>query len=125
MTTLLVAILYLFLLFFTIAFQIGLVAGKPWGEWTMGGYQKGALPPKLRVGAGISILILSFFSLVVMNKVNLFSVNLGFPSWIKFVILAFNVLAVFANTITRSKKERLLWQPITAGMLICSVYLFI
>jgi len=125
----LIAILYLFLLAFTILFQIGLIVKKPWGEWTMGGYVKGELPTKLRFAAFVSILILVFFSLVVINKVGLFGANFNFldwsKSWSKFLIIGFNVLAVIANSATRSLKERKLWQPITILMLLCSLALFL
>jgi len=119
------AILYLSFLIFTILFQIGLVAGKPWGEWTMGGYNKGVLPLKLRFGAFISILILSFFVVITLNKINLFGLNLNFPDWFRFLIIAFNILAVIANSITQSPKERKLWQPITIAMLVCSLVIFL
>ena len=118
-------VLYLLFLIFTILFQIGLVAGKPWGEWTMGGYNKGVLPTKLRFGAFISILILSFFALITLDKINLFWLDLNFPNWTPFLIITFNILAVIANSITQSPKERKLWQPITIVMLICSLIIFL
>ena len=120
-----IIILYLSLLIFTILFQIGLVAGKPWGEWTMGGYNKGVLPTKLRIGAFVSILILSFFVLITLNKINLFGLDLNFPNWFKFLIITFNILGVIANSITQSPKEKKLWQPITISMLICSLTIFL
>jgi len=122
---LLITIIYLSLLLFTILFQIGLVAGRPWGEWTMGGYNKGALPYRLRIGAVTSILMLILIGLVIIDKINLFEINLDFPNWYGLGIIAFNILGVIANTITRSQKERKLWQPITTVMLICSLLLFI
>jgi hypothetical protein len=35
-----VATIYLLLITVTTAFQVGLVLGKPWGEWTMGGLNR-------------------------------------------------------------------------------------
>lgn len=116
-----ITILYLALLLFTILFQIGLVFGKPWGEYTMGGYNKGVLPIKIRIAPFISILILSFFALFVINSTQILSINFSFPSFIKWFIIGFNVLAVIANSATQSKKERRLWQPITIVMLVCSL----
>ena len=121
MTLTSITILYLALLLFTILFQIGLVFGKPWGEWTMGGYNKGVLPIKIRIAPFISILILSFFALFVINSTQILSTNFSFPSFIKWFIIGFNVLAVIANSATQSKKERRLWQPITIVMLVCSL----
>ena len=120
-----VTILYLSLLLFTILFQMGLILGKPWGEWTMGGYHKGALPTNLRVGAFISILILSFLALIVIDQTQVFDIKLNFPDYFKWIVLAFNFAAVIANSITKSKKERKLWQPITILMLICSLIIFL
>lgn len=117
--------IYLILITFTILFQIGLVFGRPWGEWTMGGYNKGALPAKIRIAPAISICILTFFALFVIDTTQVFSSNFNFPEYIKWFLISFNVLAVIANTATQSKKERKLWQPITAIMLICSVILFL
>jgi hypothetical protein len=124
MLTTFITILYLALLLFTILFQIGLVFGKPWGEYTMGGYNKGVLPIKIRIAPFISILILSFFALFVINSTQILSTNFSFPSFIKWFIIGFNVLAVIANSATQSKKERRLWQPITIVMLLCSLVLF-
>lgn len=121
MLTTSITILYLALLLFTILFQIGLVFGKPWGEWTMGGYNKGVLPAKLRAAPFISILILSFFALFIVYYTKIIPVNYSFPDFIKWFIIGFNVLAVIANSVTQSIKERQLWQPITIVMLVCSL----
>jgi hypothetical protein len=121
MLTISVAVIYLVLLLFTILFQVGLVFGKPWGEWTMGGYNKGVLPIKIRVAPFISIIILSFFAVFVVDSSQILSTNFNFPDFIKWFIIGFNVLAVIANSATQSKKERKLWQPITVVMLLCSL----
>lgn len=121
----LVTIIYLLLILFTILFQLGLIFGKPWGKWTMGGYHKGVLPTKLRLGSFISIFILLFFTLFIIDQTQVFGFHLGFPDFIKWLIIGFNTLSVIANSITQSKKERQLWQPITIIMLTCSLVLFL
>jgi len=118
-------VINLALLLFTILFQVGLVMGKPWGEYTMGGYTKGVLPGKLRIAPLISILIISFFALFTIDKTQILSINFNFPDFIKWFIIGFNVLAVIANSITQSKKERSLWQPITIIMLVTSFAILI
>ena len=125
MLTTLITITYLSLNMLTVLFQIGLVFGRPWGEWTMGGYNKGVLPAKVRIGPFISILILSFFILFTINFTQIISTNLNLPEYIKWFIIAFNVLAVIANSITQSSKERKLWQPITIVMLVSSLIIFL
>jgi len=104
---------------------MGLILGKPWGEWTMGGYHKGALSTNLRVGAFISILILSFLALIVVDHTQILDIKLNFPDFFKWIVLVFNFAAVIANSVTKSQKERKLWQPITIAMLICSILIFI
>ena len=39
-------------------FQIALVAGAPWGEYTMGGQHLGKLPGQFRVTAAVSAIIM-------------------------------------------------------------------
>lgn len=106
-------------------FQLGLILGKPWGEWTMGGYNKGVLPIKLRFGAFVSVLILLFFILFIIDFTQTFNFQLGFPKFIKWLIIGFNLLSVVANSATQSQKEKRLWQPITIVMLGCSLWLFL
>jgi hypothetical protein len=121
----LVVLSYLTLILFTILFQVGLMAGRPWGEWTMGGYHKGVLPTKLRIGALVSAIILVIFGLVIIDAISLFGISFGFPDFFRWVVVGYHVLAVIANTITQSKKERRLWQPITVLMLLGVLYLLL
>jgi hypothetical protein len=83
----------------------------------MGGYNKGVLPTKLRIAPFISILILSFFALFIIDTTKILAIGINFPEFINWFIISFNVLAVIANSITKSEKERKLWQPITIFML--------
>ncbi len=121
----LIIITYLLLILFTILFQVGLVLGKPWGEWTMGGYHAGILPKKLRLGAFVSALLLLFLGLVVIDQTSFLGVSLNLPNFLKWIVVGFNFLAVIANSATKSKKERNLWLPITIIMLACSLWLFL
>ena len=125
MFTTTITTIYLFLLLFTIAFQIGLIFGKPWGEWTMGGYHKVVLPPKLRIGAFVSILILSFFGLFAIDYTQFLGINLNLTSFLKWIVISFNALSALVNTFTQSKKERNLWMPITIIMLLASLWIFL
>ena len=91
----------------------------------MGGYNKGVLPTKLRIAPFISILILSFFAFFIIDTTQILPTSFNFPEFIKWFIVAFNVLAVIANSITKSEKERKLWQPINIFMLGSSLLLFL
>ena len=46
---------------FVVLFQLALAAGAPWGELTMGGAFPGQLPPRMRVAAFASGLLLAAF----------------------------------------------------------------
>lgn len=117
----LISVIYILLLVFTIIFQMGVLFGKQWGEYTMGGYHKGKLPWPLRFNAIISISILIFIAIVIMQKVELISTYFYIGDSLIWFIVVFNSLAFFMNTITQSKKEKKLWQPITGIMLLISV----
>ena len=102
----LAAILYGICTLFVLGFQFGLILGKPWGKYTMGGYRTGSLPMIMRIAPLISILILTSFSVYLLQHVGLLHQMISFPSFYKWIILAFKSLAVFSNSITKSRKER-------------------
>lgn len=103
-------------------FQLALALGAPWGELAMGGKFPGRFPPKLRVGAIVQMLLLAFSALVVLIRAELvletfFELS---KSAIWFVV-ALCVVSAILNTITPSKKERILWSPVTIILVVCSV----
>lgn len=103
-----------------ILFHIALVIGAPWGEFTMGGQDRGVLPPKKRLLALLAI------PLLLLNIVNVLSqAGIGFEEY-KFVtditiwlVLFLNALILVGNLVTRSPRERLIWAPIVTAMFIC------
>ncbi|MEC5399012.1 hypothetical protein [Uliginosibacterium sp. H1] len=104
------------------AFQVALVAGAPWGELTLGGRWHGRLPPVGRaIAAGSAVLILLFAAIVLARA------GLAFDdSWLARRPLAWGVVAycglgVLANAATRSRRERALWLPVVAVMLLSSL----
>lgn len=116
-----ISIVYLLILCFTIIFQVGLILGKKWGEYTMGGYHKGKLPIHLRFFTFISVLILIFISLIILQESKLIDNYFKLQDNLIWGVIVFNIISFFMNTITRSKKERMLWQPLTGIMLIISI----
>jgi len=54
--------LYILITVVVILFQLFLVFGAPWGEFTQGGRHKGVLPTSGRVSAAVSIPILIFMA---------------------------------------------------------------
>jgi hypothetical protein len=59
-----------------VGFQLALAAGAPWGELTMGGAFRGALPPAMRAAAvGSAALLLAFGAVVAARA------GLALPRW--------------------------------------------
>ncbi len=115
------AIIYAILNCIVILFQLGLAIGMPWGVASMGGKFPGKYPPKMRIVALINIILLSFFTFVVMIESGLIiSEFVIFTGYIIWVIVAFSVLGVVLNSITPSKIERI-WAPLALIQLIASL----
>lgn len=102
-------------------FQLALVFGAPWGEYTMGGQTKGKLSAQGRVTAGVSILVL-----LLMAQTLLATIGEGFiTGWpnpilevLKWLTFAYAILGFVMNWITRSKKERMVWGPVATILLV-------
>ena len=105
------------------AFQIALVAGAPWGEYTMGGQNKGTLPTQLRVGAAVSAVIMLAQAGHYLAQAGVLSQLLD-PSWntvVNWVWFGFSALGLIMNSISRSKKERNTWVPVLLVSTICTL----
>jgi hypothetical protein len=104
-------------------FQIAIISGAPWGEYAFGGKNKGVLPKNLRIGS----VITSFLYLGIAGH---YLAQLGiFPKLLSpelnqvanWAIVGINTLALAMNTITPSKKERMMWAPVALVLLVTSV----
>lgn len=115
------AYLFSILIAFVVGFQLALALGAPWGELAMGGKFSGRLPPAMRIAALVQIVLLVFIALIVLTRAG---VILGeFSSLSKSLIWAvvvFSLIGAILNTITPSKKERMLWAPVSLVLLICA-----
>ena len=113
------AILYILITVVVIFFQVFLVLGAPWGEFTQGGRHKGTLPISGRISAAISIPILVFMASSISSVV-------GFvPNWsvrTAYITLALQGVTAVFNLITPSLKERRLWGPVTTIAFILAAY---
>lgn len=113
------AILFSILIFIIVLFQLALAAGMPWGEYAMGGKYPGRFPLPLRIGAVIQALILLGIGLIVMIRAKMI-----LSSWYSFsetaiwFVAGFTVLGAVLNLITPSKKERMIWGPVSLVLLI-------
>lgn len=117
------AYLFSVLIAFVVAFQLALALGAPWGELAMGGKFPGRFPPPMRIVALVQIVLLVFVALIVLTRAGVILDE--FSSLSKSVIWAvvvFSLIAAILNTITPSKKERILWAPVSLVLLICAAY---
>ena len=113
------AILYILITVVVIFFQLFLVLGAPWGEFTQGGRYKGTLPISGRISAAISIPILVFMASSISSVV-------GFvPNWsirTAYITLALQGVTAVFNLITPSLKEKRLWGPVTTIAFVLAAY---
>ena len=113
------AILYILITVVVIFFQLFLVLGAPWGEFTQGGRHKGTLPISGRISAAVSIPILVFMAASISSVVGLV------PNWsirTAYITLALQGVTAVFNLITPSLKERRLWGPVTTIAFVLAAY---
>ncbi|GAB4087563.1 hypothetical protein [Hydrogenophaga soli] len=105
-----------------VLFQVALALGAPWGEFTLGGRWRGRLPGAVRLIPLVSIALLGLFCWVVLARAG-FQVLMpgGLPPWVVWVAVAYCALGCIANAISPSRRERQLWLPIVATMLLTSI----
>lgn len=103
-------------------FQLALSIGAPWGEVTLGGRYKGALPRRLRVVSVASAILIFGFAVIVLARAGLgFAELKSLSSKLIWAVAAYCLAGSFLNYFTPSKRERALWFPIVAVMSICSL----
>jgi hypothetical protein len=103
------------------AFQVALVLGAPWGEYTQGGDTSGALATSGRVVAAVSCLLEILMAGAILARAGLGPLRRLRPrvvtvlAWITTVLAA---ITVVLNLITRSTAERNLWAPVSIVLLL-------
>lgn len=115
---------WLFTLLASVAslFQLALVLGAPWGEFTLGGRWKGSLPTRARLIPLLSLLVLAAFSAVVLSRAGVMLPDLREISRrLSWVVVTYCAVGTIANSVTRSKRERQLWLPVAVAMLACGL----
>jgi len=105
-----------------ILFQLALAFGVPWGSLAMGGKYPGKFPPAMRIAALLQIVILAIIGVVISIRGGII-----FPEWFSLAekliwgVVVFNVIGLVANLATPSKWERIMWAPVAAVLLVCSL----
>ncbi|MEY4898587.1 MAG: hypothetical protein RL294_398 [Actinomycetota bacterium] len=106
-----------------VVFQLALVAGAPWAEYTMGGQNKGRLPRSLRIGAAVSAAIMLAQAGHYLAQAGVIPKLLdpngnNVVNWIWF---GFSIAGLILNSISRSKKERNTWVPVLLASSVCTL----
>lgn len=117
----LTAILFAVLTTAVVLFQLALVFGAPWGEFTLGGKYRGKLPHLARIIPIVSGALLTGCAVIVLARAGLAFAYLKTSSnWLVWVVIVYCVVGTIANLITPSRRERALWLPIIILMLVSS-----
>ena len=101
-------------------FQAALVAGRPLGRFAWGG-RHAVLPPNLRIGSGVSIVLYALFALIVLQAAAMTALLPG-ESWVHvavWVLAAYFLLGTAMNAASRSRAERLVMTPVALGLAVC------
>jgi hypothetical protein len=95
-------------------FQAALIAGAPIGRFAWGG-QHDVLPPRLRVGSAVSIVLYAAFALVILERAGLATIfgSPGFVQVASWVLFGYFTLGILMNGISRSKPERNTMAPVS------------
>jgi hypothetical protein len=116
------AIVFTVLIGIVILFQLALAAGAPWGGYAMGGKFPGRYPPAMRFACLVQVVILAALAMIVLSKS-----GSAWPGWQPFAdsavwfVVVFSAVATILNLITRSKRERRIWAPVSILLLLTSL----
>ena len=104
-------------------FQLALIAKAPLGEYAWGGQHR-VLPPKLRIASIASIVLYIIFAWFALAKSGVITspsgVMIDVTLWIFF---GYFVVGIIMNTISRSKKERMVMTPVAVVLAIAFFFL--
>ncbi len=98
-------------------FQVALVLGAPWGEYTQGGSTAGSLPAGQRAVAAVSAVLLLVMAGALLARIGVGPMA-ALPRRVIAVLawftVVYSVVGVVLNLATPSAKERMVWAPTTA-----------
>ncbi|MCB1356708.1 MAG: hypothetical protein KDK53_09505 [Maritimibacter sp.] len=101
------------------ALQLAVAAGAPLGRFTVGGRFPGRLPGAWRALALVQAALLAAMALVVLSTAGV--IGIALPGWTIWPVLGLTLLTNFANLVTPSRPERLVWGPVTVAMSLCLI----
>jgi hypothetical protein len=115
--------LFIYLLFIgiTIAFQLALALGAPWGKAAMGGKYPGRYPPSMRIAAVVQALILGFIGMLGWIAAGNEMYGLySFSRTAIWIVVPLFAVGTYLHIITKSKIEQRLWLPVNIILLVTS-----
>lgn len=116
------ALLFAILAAAAAVFQIALVLGAPFGEFTLGGKYRGRLPRLIRLVPAFSAVLLCGFAVVVVARAGIAFPEMSGPSRVLvWFVVAYCAVGAFANFFTPSRRERAVWLPAVLFMLASSL----
>jgi hypothetical protein len=102
-------------------FQLALIGGAPLGRYAWGGQHR-ALPPRLRIGSAVSIVVYALIALIAWDRVGAIDVFPALFSQIAmWVIFGYFTLGILMNAISRSKPERYTMVPVSLLLAVLSL----
>ena len=94
--------------------QASVAAGAPRGRFVWGG-QHQTLPPRLRIGSAVSVLLYAGFALLLLSRAGVLpGGNTGFVIVSTWVLFAYFTLGILGNLSSRSQAERWTMVPTSA-----------
>lgn len=104
-----------------VAFQLGVAAGKAWGEYTMGGRYPGRLPFVLRVAALVQAVVLAVLAAIVLDAAGVGDLGwVARASWLPWVPVVVSGVSLVLNASSRSEPEKRTWVPVAIVLLVSS-----
>ena len=102
-------------------FQLALALGAPLGRLAWGGQHR-VLPARLRIGSAIAIVIYAAIAVVAWDRAGALDLLPDAASSIAmWVVVAYFVLGIAMNAISRSKPERWAMVPVAAVLAVLSL----
>jgi hypothetical protein len=104
-------------------FQLALACGAPLGRFAWGGGHR-VLPPRLRVGSVVSILIYALIDVIAWDRVGAIDVfPEPFSEVAMWVVFAYFTLGIVMNAVSRSRPERFTMVPVTIVLAALSLFI--
>ncbi|WP_106813914.1 OpgC domain-containing protein [Microbacterium timonense] len=95
-----------------VVLQAGVAAGAPWGRLVWGGGHR-VLPARLRVGSAVSVILYAAFAGIVFSRAGVLpggdTTVIHVLTW---ALLAYFVIGIVMNAVSRSRPERLTMTPV-------------